>query len=585
MKLLTGLNILSHKNLDKKISNKILLANTSSNTIDPKAVGKAYAISNDPLYFGKNDMFISNDIRYRNYFNFSPLANIDYRNALLMFAENKEIKKAVEIMANEVCVIDTDIHKYPVFPFINMTKIDEEKQETSRSIVDYFDKVFYPKLWQMLNFKKTGLIEMIKEFLITGKIAYEIIYDNIESPEDIIGIQPIDPATLQKIKDGDYIYYVQRTPYGDKDRILHENQIILLEWNKWDFGYVSYVDGLRMSFNTMRSMQTSKVLWFATKSQVRMHIKLALGDVPRQEAIQRLSEARNDYTNNFTFGNDGQVMFNNSPNNEGYREFFTAQTTNSGEPEIEEVTANGPDLSETDSLSYFDRLFWNDTGIPYDRIDPDSGDSWGFTNVESLHKTEIIFAKQIEGIRQMIEDVFLKPLIIQLTLKEVEIGIDLSLLDSIRMNWVTYNRYEKIADLELLAKKVELISSIKQIGELQDASGNMSELFPISWLIINYLDFTEEDMKMLDLYRMKQQKALGYELSGVPSLSAFAASMGMEPENKDTYVSPFNYSDKDKEAVEEGSIETQVETESDLPEEEEEDTEDYEDEEIPDDTE
>lgn len=523
MKFTTGLQILSGKNIEKDISKKILLANTSSRIMDPKALNKAVGVSNDPLYSKAANRQIWNpDIRYRNQFAFSPLTQINYRNDLLIFAENKEIKKAVKIMANEVVVTHSgDTNKYPLFPNINLTTVDIDKQNVAQAILDYLNDVFYPKLYQMLNFKKTGLVDMIKDFLITGKVAYEIIYDNLKSPKDIIGIQPIDPGCLQKFKEGENVYYVQRDSVafgsqGGGERILSENQVILLEWNKYDYGYISYVDGLRMSFNTMRSMETSKILWFATKSQVRMHVKLALGNLSRDIAEQKLSEYRNDATNTFTFAEDGSVRFNNIPNNHGYTEYVTAETENSGHPEIEEINSNGPDLTEVDSLQYWERLFWNDTGIPYDRIDPDAGDSWGFTDVESLRKTEITFAKDIQNIRDMLEDVILKPLIIQLTLKEVEIGIDLSLLDSIKIEWVSYNQYEKMADLEILNKKIDIANNLTDFGTTTNAAGNEINMFPIEWISRNILDLTEDQLKQIEEARIREFTRLGYNADGTP---------------------------------------------------------------------
>jgi AAA ATPase containing von Willebrand factor type A (vWA) domain len=515
MKLSTGLGILGTKNLDRKISKKILLANTSGK-INQKTREKAVGISNDPLYQSDSDtnILFNPDIRYRNFMAFSPLTNINYRNNLLIFACNREIKKAVKIMSNEVVVMDTDQTKYPVFPDINTTQIDPDKQEVAIAILEYLNGVFWPELWQMLKFKKDGLNKMVREFLITGKVAWEIIYDNLTAPKDIIGLQPIDASTLQKFKKDDIVYYVQKATMDNRDRILHENQVILLEWNEYDYDYISYVDGLRMSFNIMRSMQTSKILWFATKSQVRMHINLAMADVARDEAMQRLSTMRNNYTNSFTFNEDGQVLFNSTPNNSGYREFFTAETSASGKPEIEEINANGPDLTEVDSLQYFERLFWNDTGIPFDRIDPNSGDTWGFTDVESLKKTEITFAKDIEEIRNMLEDVFIKPVIIQLTLKEVEIGLDLSLLDSIKIKWISYNQYEKLADLELLSKKIELAGSMADFGEIENAQGTSLKLLPIGWISRNVLDFTEEQLSQIKEERIREWVELGYNPDG-----------------------------------------------------------------------
>lgn len=511
MKLASGINLLSSRNIEKKLSKKITHANTADKQLDPKVLKKAQGASSDPLYFQNSSEAspFNPDIRYRANFAYSPLTGINYRNDLLVFAENNEVKKAVGIVANETVIIDTEVNKYPVFPKINQVLISEEKQKLADAIQDYLDKVFYPKLYNWYNFKDDGLIEVVKEFLITGKIAYEIIYDSLKNPKDIIGLQPIDPATIQKFKENDLVFYVQRTMISAngsfKERILHENQVILIEWNKFDFGYISYVDKLRRSFNTMRSMNTSKVLWFAAKSQVRMHIKLALGDVVRTEAIAKLSQAKNDYINTFSFDDDGRVMFNNMPNNNGYREFFTAETAGSGHPEIEEISANGPDLSETESLNYWAKLFWQDTEIPYDRIDPNAGETWGFTDVNNLRKVELNFSKFINGIRKMLNELFIKPIIIQLTLKETEIGVDMDLLDSIKIDWIAFNEYDKLAELEVLNKKVELAQNLSQFGEYTDANGNTRKAIPTMWITKTFLDFTKEQLDNIEEERRKEE--------------------------------------------------------------------------------
>jgi len=514
MKLTTGINIIGGRNVEKTLSKKILLANTTDKVINKKAQQKAMGSSSDPVYFTNDSqgMIFNPDIRYRTTYAFSPLTSINYRNDLLLFSENNEIKKAVTVLANETVIMDTEVNKYPVYPKINLTLIDESKQDVAKAIDEYLNTIFYPKMYQYFNFKEDGLIDKVKEFIITGKLAYEIVYDNLKNPHDIIGLIEIDPSSLQKFKEGDYIYYVQKSlsDNNGKQRILNENQVLLVEWNKFDFGYLSYVDRLRMSFNIMRSMQTSKILWFAAKSQVRMHIKLAMGDVGRTEAIQKLTESKNQYVNHFTFGDDGVVKFNDQPNNSGYREFFTAETAASGSPEIEEVNTQGPDLTEVDSLQYWEKLFWKDTDIPYDRIDPNSSDSWGFTDVTSLRKIEVNFGKFINSIRKMMNPLFIKPIIIQLTLKEAEIGVDLSLIDSIKMDWIAFNEYEKLAEIEVMQKKVDLATSIAAYGELEDVNGISRKAIPIGWISKTYLQFTQEQLKSMEVERKAENKMLGF---------------------------------------------------------------------------
>lgn len=542
MKLSAGLNLLTSRNIEKKISKKITLANTSDRVIDKKAQQKAQGISNDPIYFQNGNTTPFNpDIRFRTDFAYSPLTGINYRNDLLLFAENEEIKKCVQIVADETVIVDTEVNKYPVYPQLSQTTIDKDKRKTADAIQDYLDTVFYPKLYNWYQFKDEGIIELVKEFLITGKLAYEIIYDSLKSPKNIIGIQPIDPSTLQKVKANDTVYYIQRTVNGmgmggvqdqgafaASERVLQENQVILVEWNQYDYGFVSYVDELRRAFNIMRSMQTSKILWFAAKSQVRMHIKLAMGDVSRPEAIQKLTESKNQYINQFSFDDDGVVKFNNSPNNSGYREFFTAETAQSGAPEIEEINSNGPDLTETDSLSFWAKQFYAQTRIPYDRIDPNASESWGFTDVANLRKIEINFGKFINSIRKMLNPLFIKPIIIQLTLQEVEIGIDLNLLDAIKIEWTSFNQYDKLAELETLNKKVELAQNLSTFGEYTDAAGNIRKAVPLSWITKTFLDFTKEQLDSMENERVRENLMLGYNADG--SIPAELDSEGLDEE-------------------------------------------------------
>lgn len=519
MKLTTGLNILRQQDFKKKISKKITLANTNDRVIDEKAIRRSEGVSNDPLYNDNAGFAVYNpDIRFRQDFSYNPLTGINYRNDLLLFAENDEIKQAVEINANEVCIMESDMNRYPVFPELSQILIEKDKQQTAQAIQDYLDKIFYPKLFQWYNFKEEGLVEIVKEYLITGKLCYEIIYDNLKNPKDIIGLQPLDASTLQKFKQDNQIFYVQKAAniggQQSHERVLHENQVILIEWNPYDYGYVSYVDKLRRPFNIMRSMETSKVLWFAAKSQVRMHIKLNMGDISRTDAIKRLSEARHDYSTTFSFTEDGKVLFNNQPNNIGYREFFTAETSGGGTPEIEEVNSNGPDLTETDSLNLWDKRFWKASQIPIDRVDPNSTESWGFADVNNLRKIEVNYGKFINKIRKQLNPLFLKPIIIQLTLKETEIGVDLSLLDSIKMRWIAFNQYEMMAELEVLNKRVELAQNIAQFGEYQDANDRTRKAIPLSWVVKQFFDFSKEQLDSMEEERIRENIMLGFNPDG-----------------------------------------------------------------------
>lgn len=548
MKLNTGVGMLATRNVEKTLSKKILLANTSDRkSKDKLGVGNP----SDPIYFSNSTKttVYNPDIRYRNNYGYSPITDINARNALLIFSENNEIKKAIKAICNEIIVSNLKSYKYPVNPIINLSTIPEDKQEVAKAIQTYLDEIFYPELYRMLKLKNKGLFKLIAEFLKTGKMAYEIVYDNLKRPKEIVNMVPMDPSELQKFMENDNIYYVQRSLSGDtKERIMHENQVVILEWNEYEYGYVSYVDQLRRPFNIMRGMQSSKILWFAVKSQVRMHIKLNMGDVSRQDAIQKLTVARDEFTNDFFLDEQsGQILFNGETDSTGYHEFFTAETSQSGSPEIEEVIGNGPDLTEVDSLQYWEKLFWKETEIPFDRIDPSSSETWNFVDVTNVRKSEINFSKFILDIKDTIAEVFLKPIVIQLTLKEAEIGVDMALLDSILIEFVSFNEYDKLGELEVLDKKIQIATNIAAFGEIEDVNGITRKAIPLKFIIDNYLDFTPEQKEAMRLARRQENIELGFPPDETVLIEDDAEETTTDEET--TEEENFDYTDDDEENI------------------------------------
>ena len=114
----------------------------------------------------------------------------------------------------------------------------------------------------------------------------------------------------------------------------------------------------------------------------------------------------------------------------------------------------------------------------------------------------------------MLNELFIKPIIIQLTLKEVEIGIDLSLLDTIKMEWTAFNQYDKLAELEVLNKKVELAQNLSNFGDYTDVNGNQRKAIPLLWITRTFLDFTKEQLDSMEKLRQEENVMLGFNPDG-----------------------------------------------------------------------
>lgn len=202
MKLSQGIQTLSVRNIESSLSKKILLANTSDK-LNTKNLGVAQPSS--PIYMQNNSLSritngrFSADIRYRNNYAQTALNSVYHRNNLLLFAENNEIKRALTAICNELIIADMKENKYFLYPQINLTQIDDSKLEVANAIQVYLDKIFYPKLIGMFGWRKsTQLRNHITEYLTCGKLAFEIVYDNLQRPRKLLILfQSIQPNLVR----------------------------------------------------------------------------------------------------------------------------------------------------------------------------------------------------------------------------------------------------------------------------------------------------------------------------------------------------------------------------------------------------
>ena len=117
------------------------------------------------------------------------------RDILRKLATQPEIEDILDIMANESIVYD-DEEAYVCSPFLNNAVIQDLNEEALSEIRKAVDSIFY-KMYLLLGWKNDAW-NQFRRYLVDGVLAFEIIYDNLEKPHSIIGIIPIDPATLTR---------------------------------------------------------------------------------------------------------------------------------------------------------------------------------------------------------------------------------------------------------------------------------------------------------------------------------------------------------------------------------------------------
>lgn len=483
-----------------QIYNKEAIRKKVGEADDPRLESNEYALLNSYVN--------SIDIRYSkfNKMAYNMFNELRKRNYLIELSLQPEIEDILDTLTDEV-IVKNPGKKYVFKPIFDSMDIIDLKEEIEQKINDEIT-ISFPKIYRMLGLTQDGAKKLMKNFLIWGKIAFEIVYDSLDNPTKIIGIIPIDAITLTETYENGQKYYIQEPKFGIscQQRVLHDSQVIFIQWDD-DYSRISYLERLLRYFNIYRIMERSKILWFITHSQARTHFTIPTAGKGRAKSAQTLASAMNRYSDSIEFNDEtGTLTVNGEATWTASKEFWTAET-DSGKPNIEDVSAEGIDLSETSSVSFYESRLYKMSKIPINRFDPSSSEAWNL-DPTSQRREEIKFSNFVNSIRTKFSPIVIKPLQIQLCLKMPELLYDDEILSSIVLEYEHNNVFDEMADMEILDKKVDFITKLQESLVVTDAVGREHKFFPREYLVQKYLKLSDEEIKTIKKLKIKEDKEL-----------------------------------------------------------------------------
>ena len=449
------------------------------------------------------------------------------RQILRQMAIQPELEDILDVMTNESIVYD-DEEAYICTPYLDNGLIQDLNEKNAEEIDKCINASFY-KLYLLLDWKNRAW-DIYKRYLIEGVLAYEIVYDNLEYPKSIINIIDLDPATLTKdVKDG-ITYWIQFKGVTGRERVLLDAQVIYIKYE--DSGVStrqSYLERLIRPFNIYRIVEQAQVIWTVTQSSFKTLFTIPIGAMNRAKGMQTLASTMNRYKEDISFNVEtGELQVNGRPNMPFNKEYWLPQN-DSGKPEIETLVDNGPQLNDSDQIKWFETKLYKMSKIPINRFDKESQTTWFGTDPTQAMRDEIDFARFINRLRNNFGLILLKPLRIQLTLSIPDIKNDKRILDSVSLRWNSYNLFEEMMNIEVMTKRVEFISTMKESLASTDSEGNDIPFFSMKFLIQKYLKMSEADFELNEKFK-KEEKLEG---SGSESGDEDTEELGGGEENEE----------------------------------------------------
>ena len=443
------------------------------------------------------------DNKDRNFFEKDFASKRDQLRALAMQPELEDI---LDKMTNESIVYDSN-YVYFMEPYIDDNDLIDFSKDIRDKITDSITKSF-KRFYRMLGWR-TRAWDDFKRWLIEGILALEIVYDSLEKPTQIIGLVPIDPATLTKKFENDKWYWIQFAGINGKERKLLDSQVIYVQFQETQsISRVSYLERLIRPYNIYRIIEQAQIIWVVTNAQYRTKFTIPVKGMNRMRGSQTLNAAMNRYREDIKFIADtGELTINGQAQMPFNKEYWMPESE-AGSPQIETLGGDGPELMDSDYLKYFKNQLYSISNIPINRFDHDNDQNWFGTDADSYLRSEIDFGRYVTRQRNIFSQIIIKPMWLQLCLDIPDMQTVKDFETCIQVHYKSYNLFEELMQLQLMDKRVEFIQNMKESMVDMDKEGNEIKYFSSKFLVQKYLHLSDADIKLNEKYKQDEIEEL-----------------------------------------------------------------------------
>jgi len=479
---------------------------------DSMAIGISEANMRERFGFSEDDEDFIYSIAAQDTTNRKYIAYFDKdypfkREFLRTFALNAEIEYILDTICDEAIVYDEkNFFCHP--SMINMDLKDEVVQALRKN---------FRKLYVLHNFAN-GLTawQYFRQLLVEGFLAFEIIYSS--DGKEIVGFKELDATSLtpsvEKKPDGTresiwWQYYGETT----RQRKLLDAQVIYISYAKANTASrISYCERLIRSYNLLKIMEHSRIIWNVMNSQFRIKMTVPIGSKSPQKAKETLGELMSVYKEDIKLDtSSGELAINGRPDLQFYKNYlFPQQAGNS--VKVETINAQGPNLNIMDSVVYFYNKLRQDSKIPYNRFSARWGVGAGNPfkiPADGSERDEVRFSKFVTRLRSIFQEIVIKPLWIQMCLDFPTLKNDPEFRSQIGIKFESDNVFGESREIEQLIKKIDFVTSLSDIKET--VNDEEVQYFNQNFLIERFLDLNYDDIRMNKTYIEKNKGVSGVE--------------------------------------------------------------------------
>jgi hypothetical protein len=404
-------------------------------------------------------------------------AYADKRRILREYSIKDEIRDFVSTICDESVVYNDDSD------FCSPKSISNEySQEIRDKYQEYFEKV-YSKFGFSDNITAWS---MMKDFLIDGYVAIEIIYD--DKKKNIIGFNRLRPETLVPAYEPTIGHlWIQFPEDPQLRRIFLDSQIVYISYSTQnDYSETSYVEGLIKPYNQLKILEQTRIMYNVVNATVYQKFTIPIKGLSRQRAEEQIGQLINDYSEEVEWDDSLGTLSINGAKHLPYNKQIWFPEGDAGTPNMELVSPQGHDLNDETMLSWFYKALKRASKIPMQRFESDNGGGNLFSDSAEMTRDEIKFHNFIARLRANFKELIVKPLKLQMLIEFPELKDDEVFNNQIDIIFYSNQLFEDWKKINNLAKRSEIV------GTLLGVMNGEKPYFHIEWLMDNVFKLTPE---------------------------------------------------------------------------------------------
>ena len=402
----------------------------------------------------------------------------DKRRILREYSIKDEIRDFVSSISDESIVYNDDRDFCSPRPLSS-----DYSQEIKDKYQEYFEKIY----------NKFGFSDsitawnMMKDFLIDGCLAIEIIYD--DKKKNIISFNRLRPETIVPAYEPNIGHlWIQFPEDPQLRRIFLDSQIVFISYSSQnDYSETSYVEGLIKPYNQLKILEQTRVMFNVINATIYQKFTIPIKGLSRQRAEEQIGQLIHDYSEEVEWDESLGTLSINGSKHLPYNKQIWFPEGDAGVPAMELVSPEGHDLNESDMLTWFYNALKRASKIPFQRFDKENGGGNLISEAADMTRDEIKFYNYIGRLRANFKELIVKPLKLQLLIEFPELMEDEILMNQVDISFNSNQVFEEWKKLGNLAKKAEIF------GTLVGVMNGEKPYFHIEYLIDNVFKLTPEE--------------------------------------------------------------------------------------------